>query len=199
MSTAEANGPATSVSGMMRVLTRIREGAPTSKTSQSPSKPVQTGPADAADRWPLPGLAPMTRVRTSFGDVHAVALRKGDLVQTRSGDFKPIVWLNRILLDQQFLDEKSDSNPIRIQAGAVAHAVPAADIMVSPRQVVCPTPSGSLKRRHEASDLVERPGVGRQRETGLSYTMFHLGDPEEVYCDGVFLLFEPLKTPASAK
>ena len=193
MSTAEANGPATSVSGMMRVLTRIREGAPSSKTSQSPSTPVQTGPADAADRWPLPGLAPMTRVRTSFGDVHAVALRKGDLVQTRSGDFKPIVWLNRVMLDAQFLDEKLDSNPIRIQAGAVGHAMPTSDVMLSPRQIVCAGAKSGRPNRFEASDLVEKPGVKRQRETGLSYTMFHLGDTEEVYCDGIYLLFEPLR------
>ena len=33
----------------------------------------------------------MTRVRTSFGDVHAAALRKGDEVLTRSGEYKPIL------------------------------------------------------------------------------------------------------------
>lgn len=140
----------------------------------------------------------MTRVRTSFGDVHAVALRKGDLVQTRNGEFKPIVWLNRVLLDKQFLDEKVDSNPIRLQAGCIGNAVPSSDIMVSPRQIVCPSPSARLDKRHDASDLVSRPGVVRQKETGLSYTMFHLGDSEEVYCDGLYLLFEPMNAAKKA-
>ncbi len=198
MSSADANGPETSVSGVMKVLTRMRDRSSGAKAK--PEAPVaQTSDEHAqgsADRWPLPGLAPMTRVRTSFGDVHAVALRKGDLVQTRGGDFKPIVWLNRIMLDQRFLDEKADSNPIRIQAGAVGSAVPTTDIMVSPRQVVCPSPMSNIKKRHEASELVSKAGVARQRETGLSYTMFHLGDPEEIYCDGVYLLFEPLRNAA---
>jgi len=191
MSNAEADRSDTSVSGMMRVLTRIREGGTTPK-AKAPAI-VNDAPEDSADRWPLPGLAPMTRVRTSFGDVHAVALRKGDLVQTRTGEFKPIVWLNRVMLDAQFLDEKQDSNPIRIQAGAVGTATPACDVMVSPRQIVCATPKAGANHRYEASDLVARPGVKRQRETGLSYTMFHLGNTEEVYCDGIYLLFEPLR------
>jgi hypothetical protein len=191
MSNAEAGHSDKSVSGMMRAIGRIREGA--SKPKVKPSAAPVEAPKDSADRWPLPGLAPMTRVRTSFGDVHAVALRKGDLVQTRTGEYKPIVWLNRIMLDAQFLDEKQDSNPIRIQAGAVGNATPACDVMVSPRQVVCAAQSSGSSRRREAGDLVERPGVKRQRETGLSYTMFHLGDSEEVYCDGIYLLFEPLR------
>lgn len=195
MSNAEAGRNDTSVSGMMRVLGRIRDGAATPKVK--PSDAPREVPTNSPDRWPLPGLAPMTRVRTSFGDVHAVALRKGDLVQTRSGEFKPIVWLNRIMLDAQFLGEKEDSNPIRIQAGSVGTATPACDVMVSPRQVVCAGSGPVSGQRHEAGDLVERAGVKRQRETGLSYTMFHLGDSEEVYCDGIFLLFEPLRNSAA--
>jgi len=136
-------------------------------------------------------LAPMTRVRTSFGDVHAVALRSGDLVKTRSGDFKPIVWLNRVLLDEQFLAEKTDSNPVRIQAGAMGPATPSSDVLVSPRQIVCPSPKSSLDARREAAELLSKPGVMRIRETGLSYTMFHLGEPAEIQCDGVFLLLAP--------
>ena len=195
MSNAEAGRSDTSVSGMMRVLSRIRDGAATPKVK--PSVAPEVTQEYSADRWPLPGLAPMTRVRTSFGDVHAVALRKGDLVQTRSGEFKPIVWLNRVLLDAQFLDEKEDSNPIRIQAGSVGTATPAADVMVSPRQVVCAGGKPGAALRAEAGDLIERAGVKRQRETGLSYTMFHLGDSEEVFCDGIYLLFEPLRGSAA--
>ena len=133
----------------------------------------------------------MTRVRTSFGDVHAVALRPGDLVKTRAGGFQPIVWLNRVLLDEQFLAEKSDSNPVRIQAGAMGPATPSSDVLVSPRQIVCPSPKSSLSERREAADLLSKPGVMRIRETGLSYTMFHLGEPAEIQCDGVFLFLAP--------
>ena len=185
MSAIDAKSKDPSVSGMMRAINRIRQGGQIEKPSHQTVPQAEPSP----DRWPLPGLAPMTKVRTSFGDVHAVALRKGDLVETRSGEFKPIVWLNRVLLDQEFLNEKTDSNPIRIQAGSVGQAIPASDILVSPRQVVI----AGKKQRCEASDLIERAGVDQQRETGLSYTMFHLGDPEDVYCDGIYLHFEPLR------
>ncbi|MGI9388567.1 MAG: Hint domain-containing protein [Boseongicola sp.] len=184
--------------GITRVLSRIRLGEETSENFEENESPVSdedpiTSPdeSECEDRWPLPGLAPMTRVRTSFGDVHAIALRDGDLVKTRSGDFKPIVWLNRVLLDEQFLAEKNDSNPIRIQAGAMGPATPSSDVLVSPRQIVCPTPKSSLSERREAADLLAKPGVMRIRETGLSYTMFHLGEPAEIQCDGMFLLLSP--------
>ena len=53
----------------------------------SPKQAVSARPAvNGVEQWPLPGLAPMTRVRTSFGDVHAIALRKGDEVLLRSGE-----------------------------------------------------------------------------------------------------------------
>ena len=181
-----------------RILTRIRSDEVTPSNSEKKPQISDAGLSPAAseepassEHWPLPGLAPMTRVRTSFGDVHAVALRQGDLVKTRSGEFKPIVWLNRVLLDEPFLAEKIDSNPIRIQAGAMGPATPTCDVLVSPRQIVCPSPKSSLHERREAADLLSRPGVVRIRETGLSYTMFHLGEPAEIQCDGMFLLLTP--------
>ncbi len=178
-------------------MTRIRSDEDTSPQSEKKPKVSDAGQSPASDEsassehWPLPGLAPMTRVRTSFGDVHAVALRNGDLVKTRSGEFKPIVWLNRVLLDEQFLTEKTDSNPIRIQAGAMGPSTPKSDVMVSPRQIICPGPRLNIQERREAADLLAKPGVVRVRETGLSYTMFHLGEPAEIQCDGMFLLLAP--------
>lgn len=141
------------------------------------------------DAWPLPGLAPMTRVRTSFGDVHAAALRKGDEVLTRSGKYLPILWLNRICLDGDILSEKPDCNPVVLAAGALGPQLPSSEIMVSPRQVICADAKGGLSANREAAMLVSWPGIRRLRETGLSYTMFHVGQAAEVYCEGTYLLF----------
>ncbi len=146
-------------------------------------------PRKDVDAWPLPGLAPMTRVRTSFGDVHAAALRKGDEVLTRSGDYAPILWLTRIRLDEQILAEKPDTSPVVIAAGALGPGLPAQEIMVSPRQVILADASSDLGADLEAAELVTRPGVRRVKETCLSYTMFHVGRPVEVYCEGAFLAF----------
>ena len=37
--------------------------------------------------------------------------------------------------------------------------------------------------------LVSRTGVRRLRETAMSYTVFHVGETAEVYCEGLFLRF----------
>lgn len=184
---------------LSRVLDRLKSeekkkvGRPRRKEKPPVEDQTPNDPERVAnpDRWPLTGFAPMTRISTSFGEVHAIALRKGDLVKTRDGRFKPIVWLNRVLLEERFLAEKPDSNPIRVQAGALGPACPRNDIMVSPRQIICPTPKTSLSAPREAADLTSRPGVLRQRESGLSYTMFHLGEPADVHCEGVFVRVEP--------
>ena len=144
------------------------------------------GEGNPSERWPLPGLAPMTRVRTSFGDVHAIALRKGDEVLTRSGDYKRILWINRIKLDEVFLNQKPDSNPIVIGPGALGQQ---GELMVSPRQVICGDDASGLAKGREASMLVSHPGVRRLRETGLTYTLFHVGEEAEVYCEGLYLNF----------
>lgn len=144
------------------------------------------GTGAAREQWPLPGLAPMTRVRTIFGDVHSIALRKGDEVLTRSGDYMPILWLKRIRLDQHILETKPDSNPIVIGPGAIGNS---GELMVSPRQMVCPDGTSCLTDAREASMLISHAGVRRLRETGLTYTMFHVGRDAEVYCEGLYLSF----------
>lgn len=141
------------------------------------------------EAWPLPGLAPMTRVRTSFGDVPAAALRKGDTVLTRNGDYKRIVWLNRVHLDDHVLSSKEDSNPIVIGARALAGRLPVAEIMLSPRQVIVADEGNGLNSDREAAMLLSRAGVRRLRETALSYTMFHVGETAAVCVEGLYLCF----------
>lgn len=148
---------------------------------------------DGLELWPLPGLAPMTRVRTSFGDVHAVALRKGDPVLLKSGDYRPIVWINRIMLDEHVLKLKPDSNPISIAPGALGHGRPANEVTVSPRQIISADEKSGLMKPREASMLVSKPGVRRLVETGLAYTMFHVGECADIYCEGLYLRF-PIET-----
>lgn len=152
------------------------------QAAQSNIKGRAVAEDEGQERWPLPGLAPMTRVRTNFGDVHAVALRKGDEVLLRTGEYKPIVWINRIMLDEHILSTKPDSNPVVLSPGALGASSPAIEVMVSPRQKVLGDATAS-----EAGSLLSRPGVRRLRETSLSYTMFHVGEDAEVYCEGLYL------------
>ena len=146
-------------------------------------------PQHDVEQWPLPGLAPMTRVRTSFGDVHAIALRKGDEVLLKCGEYMPIQWINRIKLDEHILTRKPDSNPVQLAAGSLAPGLPQTEIMVSPRQVFCADDRTQLAARRDASTLLSIPGIRRFRETGLAYTMFHVGEPADIYCEGLYLHF----------
>lgn len=136
--------------------------------------------------WPLPGLAPMTRVRTIFGDVHSIALRKGDEVLTRAGEYLPILWIKRIRLDEHILNSKPDSNPVVIGAGALGNS---GELMVSPRQMIGADDANGLNKAREASMLISHAGVRRLRESGLTYTMFHVGQDVEVFCEGLYLSF----------
>ena len=144
---------------------------------------------EGLELWPLPGLAPMTRVRTAFGDVHSIALRKGDKVLLKTGDYKPIQWINRIMLDEHILTLKPDSNPILLGTGSLGSGVPHADMMVSPRQIFCADERSGLNKPREASMLLSRMGIRRYRETGLTYTMFHVGEAADIYCEGLYLRF----------
>jgi len=144
---------------------------------------------DGLEAWPLPGLAPMTRVRTSFGDVPAAALRKGDEVLTRDGRYLRVQWLTRIQLDEAILSTKEDSNPVCFAPGAFGAGAPSSEIMMSPRQIICSDEKNGMNRDREAAMLLSRTGVRRLRETALSYTMFHVGETAEIYCEGLYLRF----------
>ncbi|MEL7150025.1 MAG: Hint domain-containing protein [Pseudomonadota bacterium] len=176
--------------GASRLMAERARAMQSAANQQDECNTRQSSPeVPVLDAWPLPGLGPMTRVRTSFGDVHAAALRRGDEVLTRSGEYKAIQWLTRICLDEQLLKEKPDCNPVVLAAGSLAPQIPANEISVSPRQIVLPHDTSALTRAEEAARLVRRPGVRRLRETSLSYTMFHVGAAAEVYCEGVYLMF----------
>ena len=184
--------------GVDRAMTAMREtvGRKLSKRVDKEWNAVQAARAEPPvataaipEAWPLPGLAPMTRVRTSFGDVHAAALRKGDEVLTRGGKYLPILWLTRISLDEHVLRSKPDSNPVVLAPGSLGPNIPAIEIMVSPRQIVCAGNGTAIESDREAATLISRPGIRRLPETSLSYTMFHVGERAEVYCEGAYMVF----------
>ncbi|NND19132.1 MAG: hypothetical protein HKN98_11190 [Silicimonas sp.] len=189
------------VRGMSRVTTMVESVELNEKREKSASQLAAKRQAlkdqaehhNALELWPLPGLAPMTRVRTNFGDVHSIALRKGDKVLTKTGEYLRIEWVNRIMLDEHILKLKPDSNPIVLGAGSLNSGVPSTEMMVSPRQVICSDERSGLPKSREASMLLSRPGVRRINETGLTYTMFHVGETADIYCEGIYLRF-PIET-----
>jgi len=160
---------------------------------------VEAKPADAKRRaskpqalhWTLPGFGPMTRVSTSFGEVHAQALRVRDQVRTKSGGFKPIVWLDRLVLEDEFLRRHPDALPVLIRANALGRGLPRQDITLSPRQPISPVANHLPPSARVAADLLQRPGVFRKTESTVTYTLFHCGEPQMVMVEKLWVSVSP--------
>ncbi len=141
--------------------------------------------------WSLPGFGPMLRITTSFGPVPAQALRQRDLVRTRSGEFRKIDWVDRMVLYEGFLKSVPSALPVLIRAGSLGPNLPSADMLVSPEQRLCIAAPGTPPRHVVARELLSRPGVMRRPEQIFTYTRFHCGDPVEVQAEGLWLTAAP--------
>ena len=157
----------------------------------SPARGERAGREGGSLQGSLPGFAPMTRITTSFGEVHAHALRERDLVRTRSGEFKPIRWIDRIVLDEAFLVRHPDAQPILIRANSLGRGLPRADVMLSPRQPIAPLFNQLPGSAKTAADLLNRPGVFRKTENAVTYTLFHLGAPDYVMTERLWVHIAP--------
>jgi len=133
----------------------------------------------------------MTRISTSFGEVHAQALRERDMIRTQEGVLKPIAWVDRMRLDSTFLGEVPDAHAVMIRAGALGGGLPKADVVVSPEQLV-----GLGRHVHDlkfvkAKELLGRPGVLRKPEDMMTYTLFHCAESVCVRMEGLWARVDP--------
>jgi hypothetical protein len=142
-------------------------------------------------QWDFPGFGPMTRVDTMSGPFPAQALRVGDRVRTRRGAFAEIRWVDRVVLDEEFLHHHAEAQPVLIPAKSLGRGLPAHDVLLSPGQKL--SLDGLLMPRSScvASDLVRANGARRKIETIFTYTMFLCAKPEEVKVEGLWVKLEP--------
>ena len=77
-----------------------------------------------------------TLILTEAGEVPVEALAAGDTIVTASGAPRPIRWIGRRSYGGRFLAGRRSMLPIRIQAGALAHGIPARDLFVSPKHAM---------------------------------------------------------------
>ena len=135
----------------------------------------------------LRGFGPMTRISTSFGELPAQALRVRDQVRTRNGGFKAVQWVDRIILDTDFLQRHPAALPIIIRAGSLGHRLPAADIILAPHQPISASQKFHGQPVKRALDAMGRPNVARKAEPMVTYTLFHCGTPTSVLSEGIWL------------
>lgn len=125
------------------------------------------------------------------GPFPAQALRVRDRVRTRNGGFAEIRWLDRVVLDEEFLHHHPEAQPILIPAGALGRNLPAHPVTLSPGQKInCDTLMGPRGLRTADSLLSAGKGI-RRPETMVTYTMFTCAAPVEVKVEGLWLLLEP--------
>ena len=77
-----------------------------------------------------------TAIATPAGPVPVETLKSGDLVQTASGNVRPVRWFGYRALNLARHPEPECAQPIRITAGAFADNVPARDLRLSPDHAV---------------------------------------------------------------
>ena len=141
--------------------------------------------------WTLPGFCDGMRIGTSFGDLPIQALRKRDPLRTPAGSFAPVVWVDRLQLDDNFLTQNPDAYPVRIPANAFGEGRPERDLLVSPHQLVNVSRSPYAQEFRRARELEALPGVVRQPMETISYFLFHCGERTAVMAEGICVQVNP--------
>lgn len=135
----------------------------------------------------IEGVEGRTRITTAHGEIPARLLRPNDRVKTRDGRFLPVLGVNEIRMDPDFVFYHPDARPIRISAGAFGKSRPWEDIYLAPDQVV----GGGLSQAESffcrARDLLDHPMVIRARDADLSYYQIELGTQAAIQCEKVWL------------
>lgn len=80
-----------------------------------------------------------TLIATLEGEVAIEELRQGDFVLTRDDGYQQVRWVGSAALSAADLRKHPNLHPIRIKAGALGHAMPTVDLVVSPQHRILVT------------------------------------------------------------
>jgi hypothetical protein len=140
--------------------------------------------------WNLPGFAGNLRVGTVFGDLPIQALRVRDELRTASGATARVQSIDKFHLDEDFLRKHPSAHPVRVRANSLGIGAPMQDMLVSPRQEICPDPH-VFSRYLQAIDLCKQSRAHRVQTPGITYFRFHCGKPVMIKVEGVWVRVSP--------
>jgi hypothetical protein len=142
----------------------------------------------------LPGMGPLTPIETDFGHVPAQALRVRDRVRLRTGRYCPIGWIDKLLLDEAFLERNQEAQPVVVTPGRLGYSLPAQPLHLAPGQKLSGGQGYSPSLR-TARDLLRAGMAHRRPERFLTYVLFGFAEAEDVCCGGLWLRVEPPTSP----
>jgi hypothetical protein len=166
-----------------------------SDPTQGPATAPLSIDAATTATWSPPGFGPLTRIETDFGHFPAQALRVRDRVRLRTGRFCPIARVDRLLLDEAFLDRNHDVQPILIQPGRLGYGFPAEPVLLAPGQKLSDR-QGLPASLGTARDLLLAGMAHCRPERFLTYVVFSFTEVEDICSGGLWLRVEP-PTPSS--
>lgn len=142
----------------------------------------------------LPGIGPLTPIETDFGHIPAQALRVRDRVRLRSGRYCAISWVDKLILDEAFLERNHDAQPVLVMPGRLGYGLPAQPLHLAPGQKLSGR-QGYSPSLQTARDLLRGGIAHRQPERFLTYVLFGFVEAEDVCSSGLWLRVEPRPSP----
>jgi len=133
-----------------------------------------------------------TLILTSQGEIPIERLKASDKVVTRDNGLQEIRWIGTKPLDRQALLKNPHLNPILIAKGALGHALPLRDVMVSPnhRMLITNDKTTLLFEDREvliaAKYLINGKNIRQVKKTDLSYVHMMFDNHEVVLGEGAW-------------
>ena len=129
------------------------------------------------------GIFETTYVLSEFGEIPAHLVRVGDKLETRLNGPLRVRGIKEFKLEQALLDDVSDLRPVKIEKSSLGENLPSKDVFVSSTQLL----SAAGKTDQAAGSLSSLRHALRTDQPYLSYFVFDLGAPVEIYASGLWL------------
>lgn len=139
-----------------------------------------------SEAWRMPGFSGECKVLTSFGALPISALRRNDPLKTQDGRYMKVTWVDKIMLDHEFLEAHPEAQPVRLAHGAIGRGLPERDMLVSPAQSVQVAAHHGRPTFRTASAAMGAHSITRGTTSSVTYYLFGLQDACAVNVDGIW-------------
>ncbi|MEL6169233.1 MAG: Hint domain-containing protein [Pseudomonadota bacterium] len=152
--------------------------------TQADAHPEASHDADPAVR--IVGIHANVRVSTSFGDVPAQLLRPRDMLRTRDGNFATIRRIEKVGLDEDYLNYHPEAQPVLVRAGAFGQDCPRQDALFAPGQLLQTEARRFGTEFRCAAELSGHPKVMRSPTAPIIYYVIDCGRPATILAERVW-------------